>query len=83
MRSRHPLSALLRPLRGYSGRATQRADAEAIGAGLTVEVLPGGVHRYRDPRLDQLATHRASTAPAAIDAHWSQLRLVVSVGWSR
>jgi hypothetical protein len=76
---------LLRSLGAFAARVAQRADAEAIAAGLTVEVLPGGVHRYRDPRLDQLATHRAShpsaSAPVAVDADWSQL--VVSAGWSR
>ena len=39
-----------------------RADAQARAAGLTVEVLPGGVRRYRDPRLDQLSARRAGQA---------------------
>jgi hypothetical protein len=86
MRSRL-LATLLRPLRAYAARVTERADAEAIVVGLTVEVLPGGVRRYRDPRLDQLAVRRASqppiSSPAAEDRDWSRPRLVVTAGWSR
>ncbi len=65
MRTDQPTHApALRPLRGYLARITGRADAEARAAGLTVEVLPGGVRRYRDPRLDQLAADRAAdTSP--------------------
>jgi hypothetical protein len=83
MPERRIFATLLRPLRSYLARVTERADARARAVGLTVEVLPGGVHRYRDPQLDQLTTHCASTAPVAIDADWSQPRLVVSAGWSR
>ena len=85
MRDRHLLDALLRPRRSHVARVTERADAEAHAAGLTVEVLPGGVRRYRDPRLDQLATRRtrdAAVTPVA-DPDWSQPRLVVAAGWSR
>jgi hypothetical protein len=56
---------LTRPVhawRRWVAAVTERADAEAIALGLTVEVLPGGVRRYRDPRLDELAAHRAVTA---------------------
>ena len=72
MPNRHPLTTLLRPC-AYAARVTDRADADARAAGLTVEVLAGGVRRYRDPRLDQLAAHRASQLPvnppaAAADA---------------
>jgi hypothetical protein len=77
------LATLLRPLRAFADRLTQRADARARAAGLTVEILPGGVHRYRDQRLDQLAAHRASRVPVVVDGDWSQPRLVVSAGWSR
>jgi hypothetical protein len=86
MSSRYPLTTRLR---SYAARATDRADADAVAAGLTVEVLAGGVRRYRDPRLDQLAAHRVSQVPvnppaAAADVDWSQPRLVVATGrWSR
>ncbi len=46
----------------FTQALADRADAQARAAGLTVEVLPGGVRRYRDPRLDQLAAHRAGQA---------------------
>ena len=54
----HPVRAWRR----FTQAMTDRADAQARGAGLTVEILPGGVRRYRDPRLDQLAAHRAGQA---------------------
>jgi len=54
------ITALLRPLRGHVERITAHADHQARAAGLTVEAGPGGVRRYRDPRLDQLATRRAA-----------------------
>jgi hypothetical protein len=70
------LTALGRSLRSYAARVTERADADARAAGLTIEVLAGGVRRYRDPRLDQLAARRASqppvTPPAAAGTEWSQ-----------
>ena len=87
MPNRHRLTTRLRPLRSYVARVTERADADAVAAGLTIEVLPGGVRRYRDPRLDQLDAHRVSqlpvTPPAAAGRDWSQPRLVVVAGWSR
>ena len=89
MLSRHPLTRLLRPLRSYAARVTERADADAVAAGLTVEVLAGGVGRYRDPRLDQLAAHRASQLPvvntpaAAAEVDWSPPRLIGAGRWSR
>ena len=49
-----------------------RADAEARAPGLTVEMLPGGVRRYREPRLDSLIEHRTTTA----GQDWSPVRLV-------
>jgi hypothetical protein len=85
MRDRHLLDALPRPLHSRVARVTEQADSEAHAAGLTVEVLPGGVRRYRDPRLDQLATRRTGEGavnPVA-DPDWSQPRLVVVAGWSR
>jgi hypothetical protein len=79
MCDRHLLT-LLRPLRSYAARVTERADADAVAAGLTVEVLAGGVRRYRDPRLDQPPAHRSGqllvTPPAAAGRDWSQPRLV-------
>jgi hypothetical protein len=86
MPSRHLLTTRLSPLRSYAARITERADADAAAAGLTVEELPVGVRRYRDPRLDQLAARRASPAPftpAAADTDWSPPRLVGTAGWSR
>jgi hypothetical protein len=84
MPSRHPLTTRLR---SYAARVTERAGADARAAGLTVAVLAGGVRRYRDPRLDQLATPRAGRVPvnppAAASTDWSQPRLVVVAGWSR
>jgi hypothetical protein len=52
---RHPLLAW----RDFLQSTADRADANALASGLTVEVLPGGVRRYRDPRMDQLAARRA------------------------
>jgi hypothetical protein len=89
MHDRHLLTTVLHPLRSYAAAITERADADAAAAGLTVEVLPGGVRRYRDPRLDQLAAYRSSQVPvttptAAANADWSPPRLVVAAGrWSR
>jgi hypothetical protein len=84
MHNRHLLTT---PLRAYVERVTERADADAVAAGLAVQVLRGGVRRYRDPRLDQLAAHRAShlpvTPPGAAGTDWSQPRLAVVGGWSR
>jgi hypothetical protein len=57
---RHAIAALLRQLRDYVQRVTERADNEAREAGLSVEVLAGGVRRYRDARLDQIAARRAA-----------------------
>jgi len=57
-----PLSSLIHPVRvwrAYLNEQANRADAAARAAGLTVEVLPGGVRRYRDPALEELAAHRA------------------------
>jgi hypothetical protein len=51
----HPVRAWRR----FNQAAADRADAQARAAGLTVELLPGGMRRYRDPRLDQLTARRA------------------------
>jgi hypothetical protein len=53
---------LVHPVRAwcqFNQAVADRADARAHAAGLTVEVLPGGVRRYRAPRLDQLTARRA------------------------
>jgi len=85
------LAAVLRPLHGYLARVTERADARARGAGLTVEVGRGGVRRYRDPRMDHLAA-RPAVGPCAgvrvTATAWSTPTLTVSAalagaGWSR
>jgi hypothetical protein len=80
----HPVHAW----RAYQAALVDRADADAGAAGLTVEVLPHGVRRYRDPRLDGLAKHRARHAllddHAAVEvAAWSPARHVTARGWSR
>jgi hypothetical protein len=84
--------ALLRPLRGYIQRITDRTDDEAQAAGLTVEVLASGLRRYRDPRLDQLAAHRDArradqyarvrSGSAHNATTWSTPTLTTA-GWSR
>jgi hypothetical protein len=89
----NPLTALIHPLeawRAFVQRADARADAAARAAGLTVEVLPGGVWRYRDPRLDRLAAHRtrggaehhADAVDQAQAGEWS-LPSLTRAGWSR
>jgi hypothetical protein len=80
----HPVHAW----RAYQTALADRADADAFAAGLTVELSPNGVRRYRDPRLDGLAKHRTRHAAtrnhAAVDvAAWSPARLVTARGWSR
>jgi hypothetical protein len=57
----HPVQAW----RAYQAALAERADAEAVAAGLTVQVLPNGVRRYRDPRLDQLPAHCAAQGAAS------------------
>jgi hypothetical protein len=57
----HPIRAW----RAYQAALADRADADAVIAGLTVQILPGGVRRYRDPRLDQFAAHRAARGAAS------------------
>jgi hypothetical protein len=83
MPSRNLLAALLPPLRSYVARITERADAGAVAAGLTVDVLRSGVRRYRHPRLDGLAPHRAShpvVRPSPADTAWSRPRFVGTSG---
>ncbi len=61
------LRSLVHPVRAWRAfvaALAERADAEAVAVGLTVEVVSNGVHRYRDPRLDQLAAHRADARSA-------------------
>ena len=70
----HPVRAW----RTYQAALADRADAEAVAAGLTVEVLAGGMRCYRDPRLDQLAGHRRRQAEQAAAGGWSAPRLVVA-----
>ena len=61
----HPILAW----RAYQAALAERADAEAAAAGLTVQVLPNGVRRYRHAHLDQaLAAYRARhTTPDQTD----------------
>jgi hypothetical protein len=80
----HPVHAW----RAYQAALADRADTDAVAAGLTVHVLLHGVRRYRDPRLDGLTKHRARHAAtrdqAAVDvAAWSPARHVTARGWSR
>ena len=78
-RLRHPIQAW----RAYQAALAQRADTEAVAAGLTVQVLPNGVRRYRHAHLDEaLAALRARhTTPD--QSEWSPVRLVTAGGWSR
>jgi hypothetical protein len=77
----HPVQAW----RAHLAALAARADAQARAAGLTVEVLPGGMRRYRDPRLDHLAEHRARhTGSAAQSTGWSPTQLIPGAlvdGW--
>jgi len=85
----HPIQAW----RAYQAALAYRADAEAVAAGLTVQVLPNGVRRYRHARLDEAlaAYHARHTAPddegrvadAANAAAWSTPTLVTAGRWSR
>jgi hypothetical protein len=85
----HPILAW----RAYQAALADRTDAEAVTAGLTAQVLPNGVRRYRDPRLDSLAEHRTQHtalddddrrfADAANTAAWSTPTLVTARAWSR
>jgi hypothetical protein len=87
MPDRNLLTTMLRPLLSYAAALTERADAAAVAAGLTVEALAGGVRRYRDLGLDQRVAYRSSqvpvTTPPAAGTDWSQSRLVVVAGLSR
>jgi hypothetical protein len=74
---RRVVPGLPRPLRSFAERITERADAEARAAGLTVEVLPGRARRYRDPRLDQIAAHHARQyAGVQAETAWSTRTLI-------
>ena len=89
------LTGLLLPLCGHVERITARADDQARAAGLSVEAGPGGVRRYRDPRMDQLTAARRPSPCAGVrvepeppTAAWSTPTLSVSAslagaGWSR
>ena len=74
----HPV----RSWRHFSQTVADRADAHARAAGLTVEVLPGGVRRYRDPRLDQLTARRAGQATRHCP-HCGQATATTVVGIAR
>ena len=81
------LSHPIRAWRALLAAQAERADAEAAAAGLTVQVLPNGVRRYRDPRLDRLIAHRAGSGPYRgvrtgehTDGSWSAATLVVAAG---
>ena len=90
---RHPLLAW----RDFLQTTADRADTHALASGLTVEVLPGGVRRYRDPRLNQLAARRAMLetarhcecchlahslqAPSSTATYTSLNRYDTHVGW--
>jgi hypothetical protein len=59
---RHWLTHPVQAWRAFAAHIDAQADADAIAAGLTVEHMPAGVRRYHNPRLDQLAAHRAQPA---------------------
>jgi hypothetical protein len=73
----HPVRAW----RQFTQAVADRADAQARAAGLTVELLPGGVRRYRDPRLDQLTARRAGQAQHC--PHCGQATATTVVGPAR
>jgi len=76
----HPVQAW----RALLAAQANRADAAGRAAGLTVEVLPNGVRRYHDPRLDSLAPRHVAPSDADADASdWSPVRLITTGGWSR
>jgi hypothetical protein len=79
----HWLTHAVQAWRAFAEHVDARADTEARAAGLTVAHRPNGVRRYRDPRLDRLAAHRAQ--PTAVDeaGAWSTPTRTVSAGWSR
>ena len=91
----NPLTDLVHPVaawRAFVHRVDARADTAAIAAGLAVQILPDGVRRYRDPRLDRLATHHARTQPADTARRsgtgqaagpWSTPTLTIAAGWSQ
>jgi hypothetical protein len=68
---RHWLTHPGQAWRAFAERIDARADTEAAAAGLTVEHLPNGVRRYRDPRLDHLAAHRAQPTATDEAGAWS------------
>jgi hypothetical protein len=89
---RNPPTHPVKAWRAFVQRVDARADAAAHAVGLTVEVLPNGGRRYRDPRLDRLATHHAATQPAdtarrsgpgQVAGSWSTPTLTLAAGWTR
>jgi hypothetical protein len=77
-----PLLLLIHPVRAWHAllaAQAARADDEASDAGLTVDVLPGGVRRYRDPALDGLAASRARQN-AAVSARLTSTPRLVPLG---
>jgi hypothetical protein len=91
----NPLTTVAHPVeawRAFVQRVDARGDAEAIAAGLTVEVVPNGVRRCRDPRLDRLGAQHVAAQPAdtarrsgtgQVAGSWSTPTLTVAAGWSR
>jgi hypothetical protein len=85
----HPILAWT----AYQAALAERADAEAVAAGLTVQVLPNRVRRYRHAHLDEaLVAYRARHtaldddgrfADAANTAAWSTPTRVTGARWSR
>jgi hypothetical protein len=72
----HPVQAW----RAFVRLVDARADTAAAAAGLTVEQLPSGVRRHRDPRLDQLAARRAQLTE--VDNPYTVVRSVEAGAWS-
>lgn len=82
----HPILAW----RAYQAALVDRADADVAAAGLTVQVLPNGVRRYRHAHLDQALVAYSDWHTASDDdgrcadaAAWSTPTLVTAGRWAR
>ena len=87
----HPILAW----RAYQAALAERADADAVAAGLTVQVLPNGVRHYRHAHLDQALAaysdrhttpHADPSTAGAVPSAWSPVRHVTTAAareWSR
>jgi hypothetical protein len=77
----HPIAAWRR----LSAELIDHADAEARAAGLAVKIGPSGLRRYRDPRMDRLATRHLIVVEASeqLASDLTSDVLNAAGGWSR